>query len=146
MNGILARPDCHRFAVNSDLSLIGGVETIEDRHQGRLAGAVFANDAVDCALGHGQVDILVGVDLTELLVDAGQFYCGGAAVAICLPPARVSGFAVPLARLWRGLFLTKRSNYSTCVNASTGFGWRNRISCGKIMHHALTGWNDERLA
>ena len=60
------------LAVDADRAGIGLVEAVEDRHQGRLAGAVLADDAVDRALGDGEVDVLVGVDRAEALVDADQ--------------------------------------------------------------------------
>jgi hypothetical protein len=50
--------------VDADLARVGLVEAVEDRHQGRLAGAVLADDAVDLAL-----DVLVGVNEAEFLVD-----------------------------------------------------------------------------
>jgi hypothetical protein len=37
------------FAVDQDLARIGLVEAVEDRHQGRFARAVLADDAVDRA-------------------------------------------------------------------------------------------------
>jgi hypothetical protein len=54
-------------------SLIGLVEAVEDRHQGRFPRAVFTDDAVDRSLANGQVDIPVGMDKAETLVDSTQF-------------------------------------------------------------------------
>ena len=72
-DGGLTVLDRDRLAVDLDGSLIGLIEAVEDRHQRRLAGAVFTDDAVDRALGDRQIDILVGMHRTELLVDADQF-------------------------------------------------------------------------
>ena len=56
---------------------IGLVEAVEDRHQGRLAGAVLADDAVDRAALDDEVDRPVGVDGAEALVDVLQLDGGG---------------------------------------------------------------------
>ena len=61
-----------RLAIDADLAGIGLVEAVEDRHQRRFAGAVLADNAVDRALADRQVDVLVGVDGAEALVDADQ--------------------------------------------------------------------------
>jgi hypothetical protein len=60
----------HGFlAVNEDVAIVGLVEAVEDRHQCRFAGAVLADDAVDRALPDLHVDVLVGVNEAEFLVD-----------------------------------------------------------------------------
>ncbi len=59
-------------AVDADLAAVGRVEAVEDRHQGRLAGAVLADDAMHGAALDLQVDVAVGVNRTEMLVDADQ--------------------------------------------------------------------------
>jgi hypothetical protein len=69
----LAVGDVGLLAVDEDLALIGLVETVEDRHQRRFAGAVFAHDTVDRALGDGHGDVLVGLHRAEGLGDALQF-------------------------------------------------------------------------
>ena len=60
------------LAVDADRAGIGMVEAVEDRHQRRLAGAVLADDPVDRPLGDREVDVLVGVNRAEALVDADQ--------------------------------------------------------------------------
>ena len=60
------------LAVDADRAGVGMVEAVEDRHQRRFAGAVLADDAVDRALGDGEVDVPVGVDRAEALVDADE--------------------------------------------------------------------------
>ena len=49
MPWLIASRGCgwHGFAVDPNLAGIGLVEAVEDRHQRRFAGAVFADDAVD---------------------------------------------------------------------------------------------------
>jgi hypothetical protein len=69
----LAVGDRSRLAVDEDLARIGLVEAVQDRHQRRLARAVFADDAVDRALRHRDVDVLVRLDRTEGLGNARQF-------------------------------------------------------------------------
>ena len=73
VDGVLGIADTDGPAIDQNLSPIRLVETIEDAHQGRLAGAVFADDAVDGALGDRQVDGLVGVDGAEAFVDTPEF-------------------------------------------------------------------------
>ena len=46
LEGMAAVGDGVGRAVDADFARVGGVEAIEDRHQGRFAGAVFTNDAV----------------------------------------------------------------------------------------------------
>ena len=65
--------DADRLAVDADLAGVGFVEAVEDRHQRRFAGAVLADDAVDDAAFDDEVDVLVGVNRAEALVDADQF-------------------------------------------------------------------------
>ncbi|MNL21846.1 hypothetical protein D3C87_1431580 [compost metagenome] len=69
----LAVTDRDRLTLNADLTLVGVVEAIEDRHQCRLTGTVFADNAVDGSLADGKVDVLVRMDCAELLVDADKF-------------------------------------------------------------------------
>ena len=52
---------------------VGFVEAVEDRHQRRFAGAVLADDAVDDAALDDEIDVLVGVNRAEALVDADEF-------------------------------------------------------------------------
>ena len=51
---------------------IGMVKAVKDRHQRRFAGAILADDAVDRALCDREIDVLVGVNRPEALVDADQ--------------------------------------------------------------------------
>ena len=66
------RVDLDRLAVDQDLALVGLVQAVQDRHQRRLAGAVLAEQRVDLAGDHVEVDSVVGDDRAELLRDAPQ--------------------------------------------------------------------------
>ena len=48
------------LAVHQDLALVRIGETVEDVHQGRLAGPVLAEQGVDLARAHLEVDVVVG--------------------------------------------------------------------------------------
>ena len=67
------RADPDRLAVDADLAGVGFIEAVEDRHQRRFAGPVFADDAVDDAALDDQIDVVVGVNRPEALVDANEF-------------------------------------------------------------------------
>ena len=67
------RVKLQRLAVDQDLALVGLVEPVEHVHQGRLAGAVLAEQGVDLSRLHRQVDVVVGDQITEPLGDAAQF-------------------------------------------------------------------------
>ena len=69
-----------RLAVDEHLASVGVIKTVDDAHQGRLAGAIFANDAVNTAFLNFEADLLVGVHFAEPLVDTPQFD----GIAICL--------------------------------------------------------------
>ncbi len=72
-DGVVGRADRRRLAADADLAAVGLVEAVEDRHQRRLAGAVLADDAVDRAAGNLEVNVAIGVDRAEALVDADEF-------------------------------------------------------------------------
>lgn len=58
-----------RVAVEEHLAFVGVVETVDDAHQGRLAGAIFADDTVNAAFTNLKVDLLVGVHFAKPLID-----------------------------------------------------------------------------
>ena len=60
------------LAVELDLALVGLVEAVEHVHQGRLAGTVLAEQAVDLAGLDGEGDRVVGHHAAEALGDASQ--------------------------------------------------------------------------
>ena len=74
--------DAH--AVDGDRALVGPVGAVERLHQRRLAGAVLADDGVDGAGAHREVDAVVGDHAGEALDDAAQLDGVGAAAAV--PP------------------------------------------------------------
>lgn len=76
----LAVGDRDGLARDQDFPRVRPVKAIQDRHQGGLAGAVFADDAVDGATRHNQIDVPVGLDRTERLGNPAQFDGGGAGV------------------------------------------------------------------
>ena len=52
--------DADVLAGDGDLALVAGVGTGEDLHQGRLAGAVLADESEDLAGEHVDVDVVAG--------------------------------------------------------------------------------------
>ncbi len=89
-DGIVRRVDDHRLAADADLAAVGLVEAVEDRHQRRLAGAVLADDAVDGAALDFQMDVAVGMDRAETLVDADKLDCSFRHTEV--PPLRFLSF------------------------------------------------------
>ena len=73
----LAVGDGDGLAADQDLAGIGAVKTIKDRHQRRFSGAILADNAVDGAARHRQIDALVGLNRPECLGNPPQFDCGG---------------------------------------------------------------------
>ena len=67
------RADPDRLAVDADFARVGLVEAVENRHQRRFSGAVLADDAVNDPALDDQIDVVVGVNRAEALVDADQF-------------------------------------------------------------------------
>ena len=86
-NGALAVGDGGKLAVDKNLAGVGFVKAVQDRHQGRFARAIFADDAVDRAARHGDIDVAVGLHRTKSLRYAFKFdgirQIGGGS---CLPP------------------------------------------------------------
>ena len=68
-HGIARVVEADRLAVDADLPLVRVVQPKEDVHQGRFAGAVLAEQGVDLALAHGELDPIVGDDAGEPLDD-----------------------------------------------------------------------------
>ena len=61
------------LVIYANLAAIGFIKTIDDRHQGAFAGAVFADDAMNAALANGQVNVMVGLNRAKGLADSDQF-------------------------------------------------------------------------
>jgi hypothetical protein len=60
LDGLAGRVDLLGLAPDQDLALVGLLQPVQHLHQGRLAGPVLADQGVDRALGHLQVDLVVG--------------------------------------------------------------------------------------
>ena len=65
------------LAVEQDLTLVGRRQPVEDVHQGRLAGAVLAEQRVDLARPDVEVDPVVGDDARIALGDPAHLERGG---------------------------------------------------------------------
>ena len=83
-----ADPD--RLAVDADLASVGFIEAVQNRHQCRFAGAVLADDAVDDSALDDEVDVVVGVNRAEALIDADEFD-GGSRGQVVISPSRRRG-------------------------------------------------------
>jgi hypothetical protein len=62
--------DAHRLPEYRNAATIGGMQAIQHRHERALTGAVLANQAVQRALGHREVDIDIGPNIPKTLMDA----------------------------------------------------------------------------
>ena len=69
-DGVAGAVEMGRLAVDEDLALVRPVEAGEHVHQRRLAGAVLAEQAEHLAGADGEVDGVVGDQITEALGDA----------------------------------------------------------------------------
>ena len=65
------------FPVQRDLTLVGRGQPVQDVHQGRLPGAVLAEQRVDLARPHVEVDRIVCDDARISLRDAAHLQRGG---------------------------------------------------------------------
>ena len=89
------RADPDRLAVDADFAGVGLVEAVENRHQRRFAGAVLADDAVDDAAFDDEIDVIVGVNRAEALVDADQFDGGRGFVGLGRHAGAPDGYVMP---------------------------------------------------
>ena len=62
-----------RVAVAQDLAAVGLHRAVDDLHQRRFAGAVFAEHGMDFAGQDRQRDVVIGDDAGIALADAAQF-------------------------------------------------------------------------
>ena len=67
-----------RIAVDDDLTGIGLVNPGEDVHQGGFAGAVFAEQCMNLAAQHFEIDRLIGDDAGKILTDTASEARSGA--------------------------------------------------------------------
>ena len=74
---IRGRFDVGRLAVEMDFTLVGLDKTGKHLHQRAFPGAIFAEDGVNGAGRYGHMDIVVGVDVSEIFVNTDQFYIHG---------------------------------------------------------------------
>src|SRR5271166_2823038 len=64
--------DSNALSVDANFAGVGFIEAVENRHQRRFSSPVLADDAVDEAALDDEIDVLVGVNRAEALVDADQ--------------------------------------------------------------------------
>ncbi len=69
VDGFPGAAETGRLAVDANLALIRRMETEEDVHQGRLAGAIFAKQGMDFALAYLEGNAVVGNDARESFDD-----------------------------------------------------------------------------
>src|SRR5499426_1415688 len=76
---VLRAPDDRRPAAHEDLAAIRLVVAVEDAHQGRLAGAVLTDDAVNRPRPHHERDLPIRMHRPEPLIDPPQLNRRGSA-------------------------------------------------------------------
>jgi len=62
----------NEIAVEDDLSLIRLIQTVQDAHQRRLAGAVLSEEAVDFALADAQINAVTRHNPGKTLDDSSK--------------------------------------------------------------------------
>ena len=67
------RTDADDFAVDANIAGVCFVKAIENRHQRRFASAVLADDAVNESALDAQIDVFIGPNRAETLVDPDEF-------------------------------------------------------------------------
>ncbi len=70
---ILRRAEANRLTVDAQFAGIGFEMPVEQPHQGRFAGAVFADNAVHLTGPDNQIDAVIRLDRAKALVDAAEF-------------------------------------------------------------------------
>src|SRR5690606_13270376 len=75
-DGVVGTPYRGRLAAHADFAAVGLIKTVENRHERRLAGAILTHYSVDASFRHFKIDVAIGMDWPEALVDADQFDCG----------------------------------------------------------------------
>jgi hypothetical protein len=81
-------PEGHRGPVNEDLPLVLLVQAVQDVHQGRLAGAILAEQGMDLPGRDREVDSLVRDDAGEAFRDATELELH---VSLVFPVVRTGG-------------------------------------------------------
>ena len=82
-------------AVEQDRALVGSGEPVEDVHERRLAGPVLAEQGVDLARPHVEVDVVVGDDARVALRDPAHLQGGSGDRLAHLPSVGPRRPAVP---------------------------------------------------
>jgi hypothetical protein len=72
-NGIGWAVDVNLFAPDKNLAFTGPLEAVEDIHQGRFAGTVFAEQGMNFTSFQGQIHVVIRQDTGKLLGDPSQF-------------------------------------------------------------------------
>ncbi len=76
-DGLARGTDSDRLAVDTDFACVGFIEAVENRHQRRFTSPILTHDSVDDSAFDDQVDIIVGVDRAEALINADELDGGG---------------------------------------------------------------------
>src|SRR4051812_17844710 len=103
--GLVRAVDHDALAVDPDLALVRLNHPVGDLHQRALAGPVLAEEGVDLARHHGEVDVVVGQHAGVLLGDAAQGEAWGGTVAHQAAPssagvARAAAVASKASKSW----------------------------------------------
>ena len=72
-NGILGTIEMHLFSLDEDLAAGRLIKSVQDIHQGTLAGAVLSQDGMHLSLVDGKVNTVVGRKITELFNNVFHF-------------------------------------------------------------------------
>jgi hypothetical protein len=72
-DGVQRRAVVHLGTAQNDAAGIGRLHAVENRHQRRFAGAVFAHHGVNLSAQDGEVDVVIGDERPVALDDAGSF-------------------------------------------------------------------------
>ena len=90
--GLLRAADMHRLTLKQNAARVGLHRAINDFHQSGFARAVFAQDGVDLAWQHIQVDVVVGQHGGILLANTLEAKKRGFAQAAI--PLKISGATI----------------------------------------------------
>ena len=133
LDGVRRAGHPDRLPVDPDLAAVGGVEPVEDGHEGGFAGAVLADDPGDRSTVDREVDVAVGLDGPEALVDLpeldrrrGERPAGGRG---CLYPFSASLQGSEPCSLWEGTWSRARRPACQREVVTSGTTGRTR-SCG----------------
>ncbi len=86
---VVRRADGQDVALDDDLAVVRQRQPVGDPHGGRLAGPVLAEQGMDLARPHVEVDRVVGDEVTEVLGDPAQLQRRRGALGHCRRRLRV---------------------------------------------------------